>query len=191
MTQQQTDDRETTLSSEEVFRGQIIKVFLDRVRLPSGNEGTREVVRHGGAVAVLPVFDDGRVLLVRQFRYALGRYMLEIPAGKLDVADEPPEECAKRELLEETGYVADRWSFLTRYATSAGFTDEWVGIYRAFGLRHEGYDTDPDEGTVCEVVTGDEALAMLHDGRIQDAKTIMALLWHRAFPPVAETPASR
>lgn len=172
---------ETKIDSEEVFAGRMIQVFNDRVLLPSGKEGTREVVRHGGAVGVIPLFDDGRVLLVEQYRYPLDKRLLEIPAGKLDVAGEEAEACARRELLEETGYEAARWQRLMRYASSPGFADERIVLFRAEQLSFKGYDIDPDEGTVCRILPLAEALAMVQDGRIEDAKTIIALLWCKAF----------
>lgn len=174
------DLTERPLASERVFDGALIKVHRDRVRLPDGSEGTREYIRHPGAVAVVPLFDDGRVLLERQFRYPHGREFIEVPAGKLEPG-EPPLETAKRELLEETGYTAEDWTRLGVIHTSIAYTDEAIELFVARRLTL--LERKLDAGEFLEVLTVPfgEAVEMIRDGRITDAKTVAALLWVRAL----------
>ena len=167
---------EEFLHGELVFSGRLLKVHRDRVRLPDGSEGVREYIRHPGAVAIVALFDDGRVLLERQFRYPVGRVFVEIPAGKL----EPGEghlETGKRELLEETGYVAREWRKLGHIHNAIGYSDEVIEIWLARGL--ELREQQLAEGEFLEVfsVPLAEAQAMARDGRITDVKTIAGLLW--------------
>jgi ADP-ribose pyrophosphatase len=167
---------EELLEGELVFSGRLLEVHRDRVRLPDGSEGVREYIRHPGAVAIVALFADGRVLLERQFRYPLGRAFIEIPAGKL----EPGEnhlETARRELLEETGYVASEWRRLGLIHNAIGYSDEGIEIWAARGLELRGQQLA--EGEFLEVFTVPlaEAQAMARDGRITDVKTIAGLLW--------------
>ena len=167
---------EEFLEGELVFSGRLLKVHRDRVRLPDGSEGVREYIRHPGAVAIVALFDDGRVLLERQYRYPLRREFIEIPAGKL----EPGEnhlETARRELLEETGYVAAEWRRLGLIHNAIGYSDEGIEIWVARGL--ELRQQALAEGEFLEVFTVPlaEAQAMARDGRITDVKTIAGLLW--------------
>ena len=127
---------ETRISGEQVFKGRLLRVRVDNVRLPDGCESTREVVEHPGAVAILPVLDDGRLVLVRQFRYAVGRDLLEVPAGTRE-PNEGPRECAIRELREETGYSVDEVEELCRFFVSPGWCTEELIVYRAGNLRVE------------------------------------------------------
>lgn len=123
-------------SNEEVFGGRLLKVQRDHVTLPNGNDTTREYIRHPGAVAIVPVLADGSVVLVKQCRYPLGTLLWEIPAGKLDHGpEEDTLECAKRELSEETGYDAKHWQQLISIATTPGFSDEIIHLYKAWGLQ--------------------------------------------------------
>ena len=156
---------ELRISSEPAFQGRMLKVFVDKAKLPNGRTSTREVVRHPGAAAVLAVLADGRILLEKQYRYALGTVMYEIPAGKLDPGEEP-EHCARRELAEETGYEADRWEYLTAIATTPGFTDEVI---------HHGQHLDEDETLKLEAFTMEEIRAAVRDGCLYDAKSLAAL----------------
>jgi len=174
------DLTERFLSGEQVFDGTLLKVFRDRVRLPDGSEGGREYIRHPGAVAVVPFFDDGRLLLERQFRYPHGREFIEIPAGKLE-AGEPALETAKRELLEETGYTAGEWTRLGTIHTAIAYTDEAIELYVARKLRPG--QRQLDQGEFLEIFDAgfDEALQMVRDGRITDAKTVASLLWVKLF----------
>jgi len=171
---------EEFLEGELVFSGRLLKVHRDRVRLPDGSEGVREYIRHPGAVAIVALFADGRVLLERQFRYPLGRAFIEIPAGKL----EPGENhlaTAKRELLEETGYVAAEWRRLGLIHNAIGYSDEGIEIWLARDLELRRQQLA--EGEFLEVFSLPlaEAQAMARDGRITDVKTIAGLLWVEAF----------
>lgn len=163
-------------SNQEVFSGKLLHVQLDHVTLPSGNDATREYVRHPGAVAVVPVLDDGRIILVKQCRYPLGTVMWEIPAGKLDHG--PQEnilECAKRELSEETGYSADKWEFLISIATTPGFSDEIIHLFKAEGLTSGQQHPDEDEFITAIAFTPEEIKNMIKNGELFDSKTICAL----------------
>jgi ADP-ribose pyrophosphatase len=175
-----SDLSERFVSGEQVFDGTLLKVRRDRVRLPDGSEGTREYIRHPGAVAIVPLFDDGRLLLERQFRYPHGREFIEVPAGKLE-PDEPHLATAKRELLEETGYKAEEWTRLGVIHTAIAYTDEAIEIFLARKLSHAGRKLDQGEFLETLVVPFDEAIAMIRDGRITDAKTVAALLWVKQF----------
>ena len=167
--------RETRLGGEPVFEGRLLHVYRDRVRLPDGRESTREYIRHPGASAVVLLDGDGRVLLERQWRYPLSRAFWEIPAGKLDGAEDPLV-CAKRELSEETGYTAAHISKLTTIATTVGFSNEKIHIYAATGLTPGQQHTDEDEFINVVLVPLNEAVAMVEDGRIIDAKSAVAIL---------------
>lgn len=177
------DLRESYLSGEEVYAGSLLRVRRDVVRLPDGREGVREYIRHPGAVLMLPLFDDGSVLLERQFRYPLGREFLELPAGKLEPG-EAHLDTARRELLEETGYVAARWTRLGLIHSSIGCSDEAIELFLARGLEKRAARLDEGEFLETLMLPFAQALAMVHDGRITDAKTVAALLWLRAFPPI-------
>ena len=171
---------ERFVSGEEVFSGAFLKVRRDVVRLPDGSEGIREYIRHPGAVLALPIFEDGAVLLERQFRYPFGRTFLELPAGKREEG-EPPLETARRELLEETGYVAREWSRIGIVHTTVAFTDEGIDLYVARGLEFRGQQLDQGEFLETLKVPFDEAVEMVRDGRITDSKTSVALLWVKVF----------
>ena len=173
------DFTEIFVSGEELYAGKMFRVRRDLVRLPDGKTATREYLRHPGAVAVVARLADGRVLLERQFRYALGRDLIELPAGKLEPG-EPHLETAKRELLEETGYAAARWTRLGLIHNAIGYSDEGIEIWLAEGL--EKREAALDEGEFLEVLALPlaEALAMARDGRITDVKTIVGLLWIEA-----------
>jgi ADP-ribose pyrophosphatase len=174
------DLTEHRLSTEQVFDGALLKVHRDRVRLPDGSTGGREYIRHPGAVAVVPLFDDGRVLLERQFRYPHGREFIEIPAGKLEPG-EPHLDTAKRELLEETGYVAAEWTRLGVIHTAIAYTDEAIELFVARKLSKGERKLDQGEFLEIFTVPFDETVAMVRDGRITDAKSVAALLWVATF----------
>jgi len=175
-----SDLTERFVSGEQVFDGTMLKVRRDTVRLPDGSQGTREYIRHPGAVAVVPLFDDGRILLERQFRYPHGREFIEVPAGKLEPG-EPHLATAKRELLEETGYEAEEWRRLGVIHTAIAYTDEAIEIFVARKLNHVGRKLDQGEFLETLTVGFDEAIAMIRDGRITDAKTVAALLLVKDF----------
>jgi len=175
------DLTEHFISGERVYDGVLLKVQRDVVRLPDGSQGTREYIRHPGAVAIVPVFDDGRVLLERQFRYPHRRVFIELPAGKLEPG-EPHLDTAKRELLEETGYTAAEWTRLGVIHTAIAYTDEAIEMFLARKLQHEG-KAKLDAGEFVETmsVPFGEAIEMVRDGRITDAKSIAGLLWMKVF----------
>jgi ADP-ribose pyrophosphatase len=170
------DLRETPLTDELVYHGMLIDVSHMRVRLPNGNLAWREVVRHKGAAAVVPVDADGTVTLVRQHRVAVDTVTLEIPAGKLERADEDPLTCAHRELAEETGLNARRMELLCPMITTPGFCTEKVSIYLATGLSR--HDAPPDEDEFLRVVRMplDEAVKRVADGELCDGKTALGLM---------------
>jgi ADP-ribose pyrophosphatase len=169
---------ETQITSNAAFNGKLIKVRVDTVRTESGREATREVVEHPGAVAILPVTDDGRLILVRQFRYAIGRAILEVPAGTRE-AGEADEVTAVRELREEVGVEADKVELLARYFISPGWCNEQITIYRATGLRDVGVQPDQDEVIELVTISPDDLPTLIASGEIADAKTITAILLAR------------
>lgn len=166
---------EKRLESQVVFYGKILKLRLDKVLLPNGHESTREVVEHPGAVAIVPRLPDGRIALVRQYRYPVEKILLELPAGKLD-ENEAPEECAARELEEETGYRAGQLEKLGTFYTTPGFSDELMHLYLAQDLVMTGQKLDADEFIKVEYYTRDELRTMLSTGVIADAKTMLGLM---------------
>lgn len=167
---------EKKISEEAIFDGTLLHVRRDMVRLPNGDEAVREWIRHPGASAVLPFFENGDVLLVRQYRYPIGEVTLEIPAGKLDAPDEDPLACAQRELSEETGYRAAHYEKLTTIATTVGFSNERIHLYLAHELTAGKQHTDPDEFINVVRMPLDEAIAQVKKGEIVDAKSVVALL---------------
>jgi ADP-ribose pyrophosphatase len=170
------DVGEVTLGREDLFEGRILRLHRDRVRLPGGGQGEREVVDHPGAVAVLPVTDSRRIVLVWQFRQAAQKAVLEIPAGKLGPG-EMPVDCARRELKEETGFEAQRLTPLGRFLPSPGFSGEWLHLYVAEGLIAGTAEPDADEFLATVEATPAELQALLARGAIEDLKTAAAFLW--------------
>lgn len=166
---------ERPLTEDVVWTGRIFNVDRLQVQLPDGRTAIRDVVRHPGAVAIVALTDEGRICLVRQYRTALGRVTVEIPAGKLDPG-ENPLECASRELLEETGMIAEKIAYLTTIATSDGFTDELIHIYMATGLSFSKSSPDADEFINVDLVEVGELVDAVLDGRIEDAKTVVGAL---------------
>lgn len=170
------DLHEEVIDSEIAWRGKIFDVERLNVRLPNGHISVRDVVRHRGAAAVVALTTSGKIALVRQYRTSLGRVTVEIPAGKLDYPGEDPLECAKRELKEETGFVAGRIAYLTTIATSCGFADELIHIYLATQLSFEGARPDDDEFLNVDLVPVEELVDAVLDGKIEDAKTVVGAL---------------
>jgi ADP-ribose pyrophosphatase len=162
------------LASEQVFDGRIVKVFLDDVRLPDGRSARWERVTHPGAVGIVPLLDDGTVLMVRQYRHPVGGVLLEIPAGKLD-SGEPPWTTAQRELSEEVGMRAGELFKIAEFYNSPGYSNEYFHLYMARGLTEEPGETEPDEFLEVERVRLTDALDMISTGDIKDAKSIIGL----------------
>ena len=170
---------EKKLAGDVVYAGKFLEIHKDKVRLPDGKETFREYVHHPGAVAVVALTKAGEVVLERQHRYPLRRDFIEIPAGKIDEG-EATLDCARRELMEETGYAAAEWQRLGLIHNAIGYSDESIEIWLARGL--EKREAKLDAGEFLEVFTQpfDEALAMAADGRISDVKTIVGLFWASA-----------
>lgn len=167
---------ETCIKTETVFSGNLLHVRRDLVQLPNGGTAGREYIVHPGAVMVVPLLDDGRLVLERQFRYPAGRVMIEFPAGKIDPG-EPVWECGMRELLEETGYRAREWARAGVLHNAIAYSSEGIEIWFARGLV-KGH-TSLDEGEFIETfeATQDQLAAWVQDGSLTDAKTIIGLLW--------------
>jgi ADP-ribose pyrophosphatase len=179
MTSASHDDahlREDTISSQEVFRGKLLEVRCDTVRLPNGVSATREFIVHPGAVMVVPLLDDGRLVIERQYRYPLGRVLIEFPAGKLEVG-EPVLECAIRELAEETGYRAAEWARAGVLHNAVGYSNEGIEVWFARGLTLGEAGLDEGEFLDVALASQDELLAMTARGELTDAKTLIGLLW--------------
>ncbi|GAB5099667.1 NUDIX domain-containing protein [Caballeronia sp. HLA56] len=167
---------EKKVESVTLHEGKFLTLKRDTVELPDGKHATREFVEHPGAVMILPEFDDGRVLLERQYRYPVGKVLLEFPAGKLD-PNENELTCAKRELLEETGYTASEWIFLTRIHPVISYSTEFIDLYLARGLT--AGNARLDEGEFLETFIAEPAQLMqwVKDGTISDVKTIIGAFW--------------
>jgi ADP-ribose pyrophosphatase len=174
---------ETKVSSEAVFDGKLLHVRRDVVRLPDGSLATREHIVHPGAVLIVPVLPDGRLVVERQFRYPLGRVFIEFPAGKLDPG-ESAQDAARRELREEAGYAATRWTPLGTLHTLISYTNERIDLFVAEDLTQVGANLDAGEFLDIVTMTEEALLAALDRGELTDAKTVAALLlfdrWRRA-----------
>ena len=170
------DLKEVQTGSHEIYDGVIVHLYKDTVQLPNGNPATREVIRHIGAVAVVPVTDDGNVIVERQFRYPLNEVITEIPAGKLDSAAEDRLSAAQRELREETGYTADNWQELGDFHPTPAYCDENITLYLATGLHLGQRELDEDEFLNVVAVPLEELVADIMAGRITDGKTQTAIL---------------
>ncbi|MBQ9365622.1 MAG: NUDIX hydrolase [Schwartzia sp.] len=167
---------EKKIDSRSIYDGKLLHVKIDSVLLPNGDKATREWVKHPGASAVIPVLPDGNIILVRQYRYPVESVTLEIPAGKLDVAGEDPLECARRELSEETGYTAAEYEKLISIATTVGFSNEWIHIFAARGLKAGEQHPDDDEFINVEKMSLVDAHSLVMENKIIDAKTIVAIM---------------
>jgi ADP-ribose pyrophosphatase len=173
------------LSSRRAYTGRIINLDIDTVRFPDGSTGELEMIRHPGASAIVPFLSDPRgedpqILLLRQFRYAADEVLYEVPAGRLD-AGEDPADCARRELLEETGCSAAKLEHIYTMYTTPGFTDEKIHVFLATGLEHGETGHEPDEFITLETVTLSQALGLIQKGDIKDAKTALAILYAAGF----------
>ena len=173
-------------ATRSVYRGRIVDLAVDTVRFPDGSTGELELIRHSGAAAVLPVLSDPNgadpiIMLIRQYRYAAGGPLLEVPAGRPIRPGEAWEVCARRELEEETGLIADQLDYLTSILTTPGFTDERIHLFLATGLREGRQQLDADEFVETVTLPLSEALESIRDGAIQDAKTICTLLYAAGF----------
>jgi ADP-ribose pyrophosphatase len=166
--------KESILSTEPVFEGRLLKIYINTVELPDGRTAIREVIRHQGAVAVVPFDAEGNVLLVRQYRAGIDRDIIEIPAGLLE-AGEDPAACAERELREETGYRPGILESLGGYNVAPGYTNEYIHLYLARDLEPAPLAQDSEEFLELIRLPFDEALAMVERGEISDSKTIIAL----------------
>lgn len=169
------DLTERTLESKLVYDGGLLKVYRDTVGLSNGKTAWREIIRHPGAVIIVPVDDEGRVHLVRQYRYPYAREVLEVPAGKLEYGEEP-FSAAKRELDEEIGARADRWTPLGEMLPTPGYSDELQHVYLAQGLTFGKSHPDEDEFLEPVAMPLEQAAAMAVDGRLQDGKTVAVIL---------------
>lgn len=175
----ENDDKnliEKEISSERVFDGVLLHVRKDEVELPNGHKSIREWINHPGASSVIPLLPDNQIILVKQFRYAVGQVTLEVPAGKLDAAGEDPLVCAKRELSEETGYTAGKIWKLTTIATTVGFSNEFIHLYAATDLKPGKQHPDDDEFINTVKVPLTAALQLVESGKIIDAKSIISIL---------------
>ena len=164
------------LSRDLVYKGSIIDYYKDTVQVPNGNVVKWDFIGHKGAAAIVPVREDGKILMVRQYRNALDRYTLEIPAGGLNGADEPTKTAAARELEEETGYRSEDVDFLISIRTTVAFCNEKIDIYVAHNLIKSHQHLDEDEFINVEAYTVDELMDMIYDTTIQDSKTICAIM---------------
>ncbi len=167
---------ETFVASESLFKGKFLQARRDTVRLPGGGTGTREYVLHPGAVVVVPLLDDGRVVMERQYRYPVGRVMMEFPAGKLDEGEDPLR-CGQRELLEETGYSASHWAYAGAMHLAIAYSTEVVHIFFAKGLILGERHLDEGEHLDVFTATPQELLQWAQRGELTDAKTMTCLVW--------------
>ena len=167
---------EKQIEREEIFDGAVLHVVKDKILLPDGNTSYREFCLHKGAVAVVPITDENEVLLVRQFRYAHHREFLEIPAGKFDFVGEDPLEAAKRELSEETGAVAEKYTYLGVLDTTPALIDEKIHMFLAEGLSFGDAHPDADEFISVERIHLSELVSMVMSGKIRDGKTQIGIL---------------
>jgi ADP-ribose pyrophosphatase len=183
---------ERTVASEQVWQGRFLDVRRDTVALPNGHEVTREYIVHPGAVMVVPILDDGRLVMERQFRHPMGRVMLEFPAGKIDPG-EPPFACAVRELAEETGYRAKQWARAGLLNNAIAYSTEGIDIWFARGLERGAARLDAEEFLEVVIHTEAEVDARCASGDITDAKTLIGLLWLQKWRsgqwPIAWQPA--
>lgn len=166
---------EKRLESERIYDGKVVKLRVDTVQMPSGRTAKREILEHNGAVSILPVMPDGQIAMIRQWRTATQEILWEIPAGGLE-ENEPPEECAKRELIEEIGYKTDNLKLLFQCYLAPGYSSEMMWCYMADGLELVGAQPEEDENIELVIKPLEELLPMIDEGVIRDSKTVAALL---------------
>lgn len=179
-------DEAARIASRRVYEGRVLNLDIDRVKFPDGSEGELEVIRHPGASAVVPLLDnprvaDPRIVLIRQYRYAAGGFVYEIPAGRLE-KDESPVDCARRELEEEAGYRAASIEPLVSFLTTPGFTDERIHLFIAWDLAARPQRHERDEFVTSVTLPRTQVMQMVERGEIPDAKTALALLFAACFP---------
>jgi ADP-ribose pyrophosphatase len=167
---------ERTLSREELFKGDFLHAVRETVRLPDGKTDSREFILHPGAVVVVPMLDDGRLVLERQYRHPVGEVLIEFPAGKID-AGEDRLACARRELREETGYAAREWAHAAEMKLAVAYSDEFIDVWFARGLTLSAQQLDHGEFVEVVTATPDEFLAWCGEGKVTDSKTLVCALW--------------
>lgn len=166
---------ERTLTSEEVFKGKLLHIFYDEVELPDGSVSSREWIKHPGACAVVPIYENGDLMMIRQFRYPMGQIFWEVPAGKID-AGEPEDQTAVRELREEAGVSTSDYTYIGHFYPGIGYSDEIIHIYAAWNLQSVPQQVDEDEFVTRQRIPFKEAVDMVHSGEINDGKTVICLL---------------
>jgi len=171
---------EEKVSSQEIFKGKILKLYFDKVKLPNNRITTREKIEHPGAVSIVPINKENEVILVKQYRYPVGIVLIEIPAGKLD-DKEPPIECAMRELREEVGGHGGNFIHLAQIFTSPGFSDEKMDIYLVQNFEEKENNLDDDEFLQVIKIKLEDCLKMIKNGEINDAKSIIGILLARDY----------
>ena len=168
---------EKKISSKKIFNGKLIQLFLDRVKLPNGKTSSREWVDHPGAACVIPIMSNGDICFVRQYRYAAKKEFIEIPAGKIDIMEDPLD-CAKRELSEEIGYRANKLTLLTKIYPAVGFSNESMWMFLGEDLVKTKVKLDSDEFLELVPMKIEEAFRMVFSGEIMDVKTIIGIMWY-------------
>ncbi len=171
-----TDLKESRITTEVVYKGDFLDVRRDEVLLPNGETGTREWINHPGAVVIIPILPNGKIALIKQFRYAARSEFVELPAGELDEG-EGPKACAFRELEEEIGYRAGKMQFIANIHPAIGFANEIMSIYLAEDLKKTNYNRDKDEFIELIPTNMEEALNLVWENKITDVKSIIGLLW--------------
>ena len=167
---------EKQLTTTNLYKGIILDIYSDTVQLPNKKQATREYLKHLGAVCIIPITHDKKVIMERQYRYPVGRVVLEIPAGKLDSADEDPLDAAQRELKEETGYTADEWISLGHYMPAPAYSSEYIGVYMARGLHRGQQHLDDEEFLDVIEIPLEELVEDVMKDKISDGKTQIAIL---------------
>ena len=171
---------ERKISSKTIFKGKIVRLYFDKVKLPNNKITTREKVTHPGAVGIVPFNKEGKIILVKQFRYPLGKVLIEIPAGKLD-KNETPQSCATRELKEEVGAAGGKLIHLTTFHTSPGFCNEKLYLYLALDFKRKENNLDDDEFLEIIELKLEDAVSLIESGEIKDSKTIIGILLARDY----------